>query len=66
MSVVETTPVREFTSEQLAEQFGGTETWWLRQRPDMVEAGALSKVGRKFFGRVSDIEKWILTQPPLG
>jgi hypothetical protein len=44
------------TPRDLVEHFKGTESWWIRQRPRMVRAGLLLKVGRKFAGDLSKIE----------
>jgi hypothetical protein len=47
---------RILTPRDLVEHFKGTESWWTRQRPRMVKAGLLFKLGRKFAGDLSKIE----------
>jgi hypothetical protein len=47
---------RILTPRDLVEHFKGTESWWIRQRPRMVRAGLMLKVGRKFAGDLSKIE----------
>ena len=44
------------TVSDLARHFGGTESWWERRRAALVSAGLLRKVGRRFFGSMSEIE----------
>lgn len=47
---------RILSPRDLVEHFKGTESWWIRQRPRMIRAGLLLKVGRKFAGNLSRIE----------
>ena len=49
----------EITSQLLVREKGATEVWWARQRPKMIEAGVLHKVGRKFFGRLEAVDTWL-------
>lgn len=48
--------IRMITVSDLARRFGGTESWWERRRAALVSAGLLHKIGRRFFGSMSEIE----------
>jgi hypothetical protein len=38
---------------------GSTERWWRERMPDLVDAGAASRVGRRYFARLSAIDAWL-------
>jgi hypothetical protein len=47
---------RCITPGDLVVHLGSTESWWTRQRPAMIRAGLLTKVGRRFFGDLTAIQ----------
>lgn len=49
----------ELPASELVRRHGSTETWWVRHRRELVAAGVLVKVGRKFFGDPSSITTWL-------
>lgn len=54
---------RCITPRDLAEHLGSTETWWTRQRPAMVRAGLMRKIGRRFFGDLAAIQAALAAGP---
>lgn len=54
------------SNRKLHEVFEGGEGWWERQRPKMEKAGVISKRGRKFWGSLEDVARWLHSGKKVG
>lgn len=55
------TRLRHLTPRILTDRYGGRERWFQRMLPKMRADGAVSKVGRLYWGSFEAVEKWLQT-----
>jgi hypothetical protein len=55
--------VSKWTTEKLGEQWP-TQRWWKYHLHEAVAAGALTKRGGRYWGRATDIERWLVGELP--
>lgn len=56
--------IENLTATKCHARFGGGHRWWQTRLQMMHEAGTISKKGRKFFGRMTDVEEWLKAPEP--